>query len=110
MTAGVLILRLLQRGDPASLARDAAGLLLSATVSVGLLVAILAAWRLTGPIDDLWRRGVASGMAVFGTVLLTLLAAPLDTIAGVAGLAGYLLVLAVAGTHFARLARRAGAA
>jgi hypothetical protein len=110
MTAGVLILRLLQQGDPDSLARDTGGLLLSTTVSVGLLVAIIAAWYLTHPIDDLWRRGVAAGMAVFGTVLLTIVAAPLDAVAGMVGLAAYLLVLAVAAVRFVRAARKAGAA
>jgi hypothetical protein len=110
MTAGVLALRILQQGDPDSLSRDTGGLLLSATVTVGLLVAIFAAWLLTRPIDDLWRRGVTSGMAVFGTVLLTIVAAPLDAVAGAAGLVGYLCVLLIAAAHFVRTARRAGAA
>ena len=110
MTVGVLLLRLAQQGDPESLARDTGGLLLSATVTVGLLVAIFTAWYLTRPIEDLWRRGVAAGMAVFGTVLLTIVAAPLDAVAGVVGLAAYLLILAVAAVRFVRTARKAGSA
>ena len=110
MTAGVLVLRILQRGDPASLSPDAGGLWLSAAVTIGLLAAILSAWFLTRPIDDPWRRGVTAGMAVFGTVLLTVVAAPVDAVAGVAGLAGYLLVLVVVGVRFLRAALRAGAA
>lgn len=110
MTAGVLILRLLQRGDPDALSPDTGGLILSISVSAGLLAAIAAGWSLTRAIDDLWRRGVTAGMAVFGTVLLTLPAAPLDAVLGVGGLATYLVVLVAAMLYLTRTARRAGSA
>jgi hypothetical protein len=108
MTAGVLALRLVQHGDPESLSRDASGLFLSVTVTIGLLVAILVGWSLTRPIADVWRRGVAAGMAVFGTVLLTVVAAPMDALAGVIGLGAYLLALAIAAARLVGTARRAG--
>ncbi len=108
MTAGVFLLRLVQRGDPESLSRDTSGLFLSATVTIGLLVAIFVGWSLTRSIADGWRRGVAAGMAVFGTVLLTVVAAPMDAAAGVIGLGAYLVVLAIAAARFIGAARRAG--
>jgi hypothetical protein len=110
MAAGVLVVRLLQRGDPAMLPTDTAGLILSVTVSAGLLVAVLTGWLLSRAIDDVWRRGVTAGLAVFGTVLLSVLAAPIDMAAGALGLGAYLVVLTVFAVRLHRAARRAAAA
>ncbi len=110
MATGVLVVRLLQRGDTGGLPTDTAGLVLSVTVSVGLFVAVFTGWYLSRAIDDLWRRGVTAGLAVFGTVLLSVLAAPIDMAAGPVGLGTYLVVLTAIAVRLHRAARRAGAA
>ena len=109
-TAGVLALRLLQGGDPAALPADVGGMILSVAVSVGLFAAVLTGWFSSRAIDDTWRRGVTAALAVFGTVLLSVLATPIDLVAGPVGLAAYLVVLIVLAVRFLRAARRAAAA
>ena len=79
MTAGVFLLRLVQRGDPESLSRDTSGLFLSATVTIGLLVAIFVGWSLTRSIADGWRR-VGYDRAVQGNLDPAVLLAPKDVI------------------------------
>ena len=110
MAAGVLAVRLLQRGDPGGLSTDTTGMLLSVTVTVGLLVAVFTGWFLSRAIDDRWRRGVTAGLAVFGTVLLSVVAAPIDMVAGAPGLGTYLIVLTVFAVRLHRTARRTAAA
>ena len=107
MTGGVLVLRLLQSGDPASVSPDVGGAILSTAVSTGLLAAVAVAWLRSRPIDDVWRRGVSAAAAAFGTVILSALAAPVDAVAGSAGLGAYLVALLIATVASHRAAARA---
>lgn len=109
-TGGVLVVRLLQGGDPAALPSDVGGMILSIAVSVGLFAAVLTGWMASRAIDDTWRRGVTAALAVFGTVLLSVLATPVDLVAGPIGLAVYLVIVSVLAVRFLRAARRAAAA
>ncbi|MBE0592407.1 MAG: hypothetical protein IH616_08410 [Gemmatimonadales bacterium] len=110
MTAGVFLLRLLQSGDPSSVSPDFGGAILSTAVSTGLLVAVAVAWLRSRRIDDVWRRGVTAAVAVFGTVILSVLAAPIDSVAGTRGLGAYLAVLVGAAIASHRAAGRAARA
>ena len=110
MTGGVFVLRLMQAGDPASVSPDVGGAILSVAVSTGLLAAVAVAWLRSRSIDDVWRRGVTAAVAVFGTVILSVLAAPVDSVAGTAGLGAYLAVLLIATFATHRAARRAARA
>ncbi len=110
MTAGVFVLRLLQSGDPASVTPDVGGAILSTAVSTGLLTAVAVAWLRSRRIDDTWRRGVTAAVSVFGTVILSVLAAPIDTVAGVAGLGTYLVALLIGAVASHRAAGRAARA
>ena len=110
MTAGVFALRLLQSGDPSSVSPDLGGAILSVAVSTGLLVAVAIGWLRSRRIDDIWRRGVTAAVSVFGTVILAVLAAPVDTVAGTPGLGAYLAALLIAAIASHRAAGRAGRA
>jgi len=109
-TAGVFAVRLLQGGDAATLPSDVGGMILSVAVSVGLFAAVLTGWMASRAIDDTWRRGVTAALAVFGTVLLSVLATPVDLVAGPIGLALYLVIVIVLAVRFLSAARRAAAA
>jgi len=110
LTAGVFGLRVLQSGDPAAVSPDVGGLILSATVSAGLLAATLVTWFRSRPVGDTRRRGVAAVVAVFGMVILAALAPLADTVGGIAGLGVYLAALAAAALAAHRAARRTGTA
>lgn len=106
VTVGLLILRSVQRGRVAE-TQDQGFALLAATVLLAIVVAAGTGWLLSSGIAEAWRRGVIATLAVFGTVMLSLVAVPADLLAGRAGLAGYLALL-VAGAAWARVqARRA---
>jgi hypothetical protein len=62
---------------------------------------------LSGPIADLWRRGVTSALSVFGATVLAAVAAPADLLAGRAGLAAYLILLLIAALLASRVTRKA---
>ena len=53
---------------------------------------------------------MTAGLAVFGTVLLSVVAAPIDMVAGALGLGVYLVVLTVVAVRLHRTARRTAAA
>lgn len=108
-TSGVLAVRLLQGRDAAAFSTDMGGLILSTAVSVGLLAAVLTGWLTSRAIDDAWRRGVTAALAAFGMVLLSVLATPVDLMAGRGGLAVYLALCSVFAARFVRAARRSGA-
>lgn len=108
-TTGVLAVRLLQGRDAAAFSTDMGGLILSTVVSVGLLAAVLTGWLTSRAIDDAWRRGVTAALAAFGMVLLSVLATPVDLVAGRGGLAVYLALCIAFAARFVRAARRAGA-
>lgn len=106
VTAGLLLLRSFQRGRVAE-TQDRGFALLAATVLVATVAAAGTGWRLSSGILEIWRRGVIAALAVFGMVMLSLVAVPADLLAGRAGLAGYLALL-LAGAAWALVqARRA---
>jgi hypothetical protein len=106
VTAGLLLLRTFQHGRVAE-TQDRGFTLLAITVLVATAVAVATGGLLSSGIVEAWRRGVIATLAVFGTVMLSLVAVPADLLAGRAGLAGYLVIL-VAGAGWALLqARRA---
>jgi hypothetical protein len=86
--------------------------LLSGPLLIGLALGVGAAWRLARPVADQWHRGVAAGLALFGVAMLAALAAPVDGLAGLPGLAVYGMALVVSGwaalrrVHRASLVRR----
>jgi hypothetical protein len=106
VTAGVLALRTFQRGRGAETQQEGFTLL-AVTVVIATVVAAGTGWVLSGGIVEAWRRGVIATLAVFGTVMLSLVAVPADLLAGRGGLAGYLaLLIGVAAWALVR-ARRA---
>jgi hypothetical protein len=106
VTAGVLALRTFQRGRVAETQQEGFTLL-AVTVVIATVVAAGTGWVLSGGIVEAWRRGVIATLAVFGTVMLSLVAVPADLLAGRGGLAGYLaLLIGVAAWALVR-ARRA---
>jgi hypothetical protein len=66
---------------------------LSIIVFVGIVVAAVTGWTLAAPLPDQWRRGVTAALAVFGALMLAVLAAPVDMAAGQIGLTVYLSAL-----------------
>jgi len=106
MTAGVLAVRLLQARDPA-LSVDIGPQVLTATVFVGIVAAVVATWLRTRSVPDPWRRGVTAAVSVFGAALVAMVATAADTIAGWPGLAAYSAVLLAATVLTHRQAARA---
>ena len=92
MTAGVLLIRLTQMSDPAVSPQLGAGLV-TGSMFLGLFAAAATGWLRTGRIEDQWRRGVTAAVSVFGAAILAVLATAADSIGGLAGLTGYLVVL-----------------
>jgi hypothetical protein len=92
VTTSLLIFRIIQAGGAAPTA-DQQFLLISGGMMGGLLTAIITVLILTFTLPDLWRRAVAAGLAVFGTALLTAVAAPADILGGVVGLGIYIALL-----------------
>ncbi|MGD2136493.1 MAG: hypothetical protein PVF27_10045, partial [Gemmatimonadales bacterium] len=58
-------------------------------------------------IDDLWRRGVIGVLCLFGASLLSIVALPVDLLAGRTGLAAYAFLLLIAAAITGRARRRA---
>lgn len=108
VTAGVLLLRVLQAGRPEDLSQDVGFVVLFASMFLGIAGAATTGW-LRARIADRWRRGVVGGISVFGAVLLALIATPLDVFVGVPGIAGYVVLLSGAAVYLHGAARRAGA-
>ena len=106
MTAGVLVVRLLQARDPAP-SVDVSALILTTSVFVGLVAAVATGWLRTRVVPDPWRRGVTAAVAVFGAALVGVVATAADTIAGWQGLAAYLTLLFAAAVFTHRQAARA---
>ncbi len=107
MTAGVLLVRLLQGGDPQNLATQLGTGILGSSVFLGLAVAVATGWLSTRAIPDPWRRGVTAALCVFGAVLLAVLATAADMIAGAGALGVYTGVLCFAAGVAHRGARQA---
>jgi hypothetical protein len=106
ITAGLLVLRSVQRGRVAE-TQDLGFTILFATVLTAVVAAAATGWLLTAGLEELWRRGVTAVLAVFGMLMLSLVAVPADLVAGRPGLAGYLLLLLAAGARSLMWARRA---
>lgn len=92
ITGGLLVLRTVQRRGIAE-TQDTGSLVLSAAVLLGVVAAAASGWLLSRGIEEIWRRGVAATLAVFGTVMLALVAVPADALAGRTGLVGYAILL-----------------
>jgi hypothetical protein len=90
---GVRTLQLSSPPEPPQLG-SAPGMLLVAGTFGGLLAGGAVAWSLMAPIGSLYRRGALSMVSGFGTLVVSLLAIPLDRSLGRAGL--LLLALACA--------------
>ena len=80
--------------------------LLSGPLYVGIVAAVFIAWRVSGPVRDVWQRAIACGLALFGAAMLAALAAPADMLGGRPGILIYGALLAVSGWSALRRARR----
>lgn len=104
MTLAQVVVKLLQgRMDPASVGEAAKDPLLVG-VFAGVLVATLFAWRRSGPLDNIWQRGVIGTLAGVGALLVGFLAVVPDHFLGLGGVMiwGILsVVLGVAGNRWA---------
>ena len=67
--------------------------IIPAALFLGVVVAVTAAWVLSRPIADYYRRGTTAAIGAFAALLLSGLAVPADMLAGVYGLSVYLLLL-----------------
>ena len=95
VTAGILVLRSLQAiggtGSQPAVEFTVLGTSFFGGIGAGLLTAFLSSQG----IEDLWRRAVIAALAVFCTVLLSAITAPVDMVSGRTGLAIYLIALIV---------------
>jgi hypothetical protein len=82
-------------------------LILSVAALLGMIAAAATGWLLSRGIADLWRRGATATLAVFGAILLSLVAMPADSMGGRLGLAGYLAALLAGAAYAGAHARRA---
>lgn len=94
--AGLALLRLLQ-AQGAPLSEDTGFWLVTAGLLAGVSCAFGMAWTLARRVPGLWRRGAVAAIAIFGSCLLAVLAAPADALGGGAGLVLYLSILLVSG-------------
>lgn len=106
-TAGVTLFRLLQNDTP-TLSSDQGFSMITAGLLAGIGCAFATAWILARGVAEWWRRGAAGFIAIFGSLLLSAGAAPVDTLGGRSGLMAYLTLLLGAGIGFLIRARRAG--
>lgn len=92
ITTGLLVLRSLQGGRVVE-TQDTGFFVLGASVLVGVITAAASGWLLSSGIEQAWRRGATATLAVFGMLMLSLVAVPADLLAGRPGLALYLMLL-----------------
>ena len=95
VTGGAIALRYVQGDDPVGTRPDLEFMVLSSALMFGLMVSAGTAAFALRKITDLWRRGVAGAVAVFGTVILSSVAAPLELGLGLAVLHGYFVLLII---------------
>ena len=107
MTVGLVALRAVQARRGVSPQDDVSFVVLSVAMLAGVAAAVTVAWRLTGPIEEYWRRGVTGALAAVVAFGLAGGAVPVDLIAGRSGLGAYAVVLLAAGAWAMRRARRA---
>jgi len=92
MTSGVLLVRFFQTTDSAFSAEQNAAII-SASMLLGILAAVVTGWLRTRAIADQWRRGVTAAVSVFGAAILAVFATAADMIGGYVGMACYLVLL-----------------
>jgi hypothetical protein len=86
---------------------DARGDALIAGLAFGILVAAVSGWRLAGPLDNTWQRGVVCVLSVFGALMLGfILTIPARQVFGLGGLAILALVLIATGSAGGRWSAR----
>jgi hypothetical protein len=86
---------------------DARGDALLGGLTLGILVAATSGWWLSGPLDNIWQRGVVCVLAVFAALMFGfILTIPARQAFGLGGLAGLAIVLIAAGGAGARWALR----
>ena len=107
ITAGLVALRVVQARRGITPQDDLAFGVLSVALFAGVAAAAAIAWRLTGAIEDYWRRGVTGALAVTLAFGLAGGAVPVDLVAGRMGLGAYAVALVAAGTWALHWARRA---
>jgi hypothetical protein len=106
ITLGALIVRHLQAPGPDALPPETGGTVVLVSAFVGIVAAAGTGWVLTGAIDDRWRRGVTAAVSVFGAVLASTVALPIDTLLGRNGLFGYFALLVLAAVYAHAVAHR----
>jgi hypothetical protein len=106
ITACLVLYRFVGSSD-AGLSQDQQFLLITAGLAAGVVTAFAAAFALARVIPDVWRRAALAGTSVFAAAFLAVLAAPLDMLAGLAGLAVYLVGLVTASGYAVAKARTA---
>jgi hypothetical protein len=107
VSAALWLVRTLQAGAAPAPALDLtswpARVLVSGTLG-GLLVAAVTTWTALAPIGSTWRQGGLSMVAAFTTIVVSLLAAPVDALLGRWGLVGLAGLAAWAGVRTFRRA------
>jgi hypothetical protein len=110
ISAFLWAVRSLQAGAPPSdtpdLSSPAAILLLIGT-PVGMLAAAVLTWRALGPVGSTYRQGGLAMVSAFATLVVSLLAAPLDMAFGRVGLLGLLAACGLLAWLFWRRVERA---
>ncbi|MEE8250993.1 MAG: hypothetical protein V3R24_04595 [Gemmatimonadales bacterium] len=94
------------RDDPAS---DRAFLFLLGTMIVSFTLSIATTWVLTRSIENAWRRGISSALAMTAAIVLSVFTAPIDNLGGRTALLAYFLLLLTAAGLLLASARRAAA-
>ena len=83
----------------------AANLLLTGTLA-GILLAAVVTWRFLAPVGSTYRQGGLSMVAAFATIVVSLLAMPVDLLIGRWGVLGLATLFALLAWRLARRARR----
>jgi hypothetical protein len=112
VTAALWLVRILQADAAPATVPDLtswpARVLVSGTLG-GLLLAAVTTWTALAPIGSTWRQGGLSIVASFATVVVSLIAAPVDALLGRWGLLGLAGLTAWAGLRTFRRAARGAA-
>ena len=106
LIASTMVVRLPHAGQPDE-TNLAAGVVLTAGLLAGMGTAVTVAFRSSRLVVDLWRRAVTGAIALFGAAIISIIAMPLEMVAGVPGLALLLVILIVAFTKTHRIVTRA---